>query len=841
MKHRILTAAALLAVLAAGAPAGEAVRTPRILREGQVDTSSMEAIIRGIIKPGMTQKQKALAVYEFALEHMYHWAPAREGPNPNSYDYGVVYDPVKLLNVYGYGYCFQNRAVAEALWEAAGLEARSAGIGGHSIAEVFYDGAWHFLDTDQQGYALLADGETIASIDQVCRDPVGLLLKQPRPSEPFFPATRDPKVPYESKVISASYFASTRDNYYQHDKIVTGHRMDLKLLPGMRYVRRFTGDGRWSIKNSNVAFEYKLGYINPRGGPRDYIGGTGYATGELLYQPDLTTRSGEYRAGVWAQSNVKVTKKGLEPAEAGKAAWCVFRIRLPYVIAGWATAFKGPARPVGAAVLAATFTRKDEATEQEIAVSTDGGHTWTPVWTNDKTGKNRAVVDLSEHVVPKYEYLLRLKLTGGKGGAARLEKLALNTAFQVAPRSLPALKPGANRMTFSLGEETETLDLSPSLSNSDSFLRHMKSYKGIWFRKGQVTSKLGRQGEFVYELAPPKPGSVVRFSAGAGCRREPFGLNAADDIKIYYAENEPKDWKLVYDDDFPLYAKHWCYHANGGAKCTPGTKKVYVKFAIRTASSASIQRLRLKLHWKPAGAGGLPARGARVEHGWTEAGRAKVFAKVFKKAPARYTVKTGAEMVNTHVTIEPVRARGLAWRKDDPPVRKPETPKDKVLDEKLRDEMRSLLRAVDADPKTGLAKAAKSKIGWLAGGARQAQAMMRAKYPVRPKGPNPEANPLKDEAGRAAARKIMAGADSYAKMKLLGAVRASGVKPAPDVALEGLKDPSRNVRLEVVLLVRGAPSPAGIKALEKALREDPLEFLRAEAKSALAAIRKKKE
>jgi hypothetical protein len=823
--------------------AGEAaVRTPRLLVEGQVDTGSVESIIKGIIKPGMTQKQKALAVYNFLIKVGWHWGPGREGPDKKSYDYGVVYDPVKLINVYGYGYCFQNRASAEALWQAAGLEARSAGISGHSIAEVFYDGAWHYLDTDQRGYCLLADGETIASIDQVSRDPINLIIKQKNPSKPFFPYTADPKVPYESKYIAASNFATTKDNYYQHDKVVLGHRMDLTLLPGMKLTRSFKGDGRWNMKNSTSAFEYKIGYLDPRKGPVDFVRGDGYGSGELLYQPDLTSRSEEYAAGVWQDANIKVGEKGLEPAENGKSAWTVFRIRLPWVICGWATSFEGPAKPLGAAVVAADIYRGTAEVEQAIEVSIDRGHTWRPAWApaEGQKGKLRAVVDLSEHVHAEYEYLVRVKLSGEKGGEARLERIALRTGFQHNPRVYPALKSGENRMRFFLGEGTETLEVNPSLKSAGAFLKDVHSYKGIWFRRGQITGKLGRTGEVVFELKPPKPGTCASFHAGAGLRREPYGLTAQDDVKIWYAENEPENWKLVYDDEFPVWAKHWCYHANGSAKLSPGTKKVYVKFAVKTAGSASIQRIRLYLHWKPEGATGMPERGVRVTHGWTEGGRARDYDRVIKKATDEYAVKTGTQIVNTFVTMEPVRKRGLRWRRSDPPMPRIEPPAGGNPDPKLRDELRAMLRAIDADPKKGLGPATKSPVKWLASSARAAQGMLRTKYPIRPRPPKEApTNPLADDAGKAAAKKTMAGSDPYAKLKLIAAVRAAGVKPVPDVVLEGMKSPSRQVRLETILFARRAPSGAGVKTLEKAAKDDPLEFLREEAKYALAAIKRR--
>jgi hypothetical protein len=918
MRPRLLLGASVLCgllvpMLAAG---GEAVRTPRILRDGAVDTSSVESIIAAIIRPGMSQPEKALAVYEFLRTHLYHQAAAREGARPDDHEYGVVYDPVKLINVYGYGYCFQSRSALEALWQAAGLEARSAGIGGHSVAEVFHDGAYHYLDADQHGYCLLPDGRTIASIEQISRDPIALILKQANPTKPFFPATADPKVPYESKHIVASYFASTADNFYQHDKTVTGHRMDVTLLPGMRYVRRFGGDGRWNVRNKSLDFEYQVGYVDPRVGPKDFITGRGCGNGELLYQPELSGSSREYAAGVWQHEGLAQTRDGLEPAEAGKPGWCVFRIRLPYVIAGWPTAFKGPAKPAGAAVVAAAFRRAGEKDAQGISVSTDGGRTWKPVWKAEGTGSLRAVADLSEHVAGRYEYLLRFELAAAEKPAdARLERLAVNTAFQLAPRTLPAVEEGANRFTFSLGDGSETAEMDPDLSSAEALLRDAESAKGIWFEPGQIVGRRGREGEVIYKLEPPRPGTVKGFSAGAGCRREPFGLRGGDDVRIYYAENEPRDWKLIYDDDVPRYFQHWSYEADARAECSPETRRAYVKFGIRTEASQSVQRLRLAMRWLPAEGAGLPERGVRVEHAWTEGGKPRTFSKILKTAPAGYEFAAGKDVVNSHVLIEPVREKGLQWRPDDPPVVRPPEPAEQVLNEALRDELRSLLRKSDADPEKGLAEAAASKIQWLADGARQAQAMLRSKYPAMPPAPSfggdilqeagralgrkeaagaadadalaelvakeklaanqavpaaallllgdkrgvePLAGHVKDmpaarvmplavlllkagnPAGRKAVAAIMAGGDPYNKLALLEAVEAAGIKPVPDELLAGLSDGSRWVRLAVLEMLRRSPTESGRRAVEKMAKEDPLEFLRAEAASVLAAAQERK-
>ena len=75
------------------------------------------------------------------------------------------------------------------------------------------------------------------------------------------------------------------------------------------------------------------------------------------------------------------------------------------MIVGWPTAFKGPAKPAGAAVVAAAFRRAGEKDSCAVSVSTDRGHSWKPVWKAEGAGELRAVADLSEHVAGRYEYL----------------------------------------------------------------------------------------------------------------------------------------------------------------------------------------------------------------------------------------------------------------------------------------------------------------------------------------------------------------------------------------------------------------------------------------------------
>jgi hypothetical protein len=707
----------------------QAVRTPKVLAEGQLDTSSVESIIAAIIKPGMTQQEKALAVFDFLRTHVYHWPATREAPDLEDFHAGVIYDPIKLVNVYGYGYCFQNRSALEALWQAAGLEARSAGITGHSIAEAYFDGMYHFIDADQHGYCYLPDGKTIASIDQISRDPFGLLLNQPKPTTPYFPSTRDPKVPYESKYICASYFASRENNFYQHDKTVLGHRIDVTLVPGMRYVRKFQGDGRWNVQPKFQEIECRLEYMNPAVGPKDFLTDKTYGNGYLLWQPDLTSATREYQAGVWQDQNIVQTERGLACKTAGVPAWTVLRVRLPYVIAGWPTEWAEYGKPAGAAVVAAAFSREDAGDTQAISVSVDRGRTWTQVWQNDRTGASRVVVDFSPLVASRYEYLIRFELLAQRRAAAsRLEQVALSTAFQCVPMTLPAVREGETRMTFSLGDQTETYELYPDVLTAEGFLSDVQQIENIVWAPGAIRTRPGRSGQIVYCLEPPKPGVVKSFSAAGSIRDDADLLDYRDTFRIEYAENEPKDWKVLYEFDRPgPEVSHSQSEAFGQAACSPGTRRVYVRYALHTETCIAIQRMRMRFYWQPEGEQ-EPMTPVRVDHAWTENGAARRFETTVASAPTQYVVKAGQGVVNQSITMEPVRDARCRWRENDPPVVRPPPPKYPEPD--YRDEARRLLRAIDADPKTGLPQAVKSRVEWVAKTAREALPMFETTYPL---------------------------------------------------------------------------------------------------------------
>lgn len=137
-----------------------------ILTRADENWSSLQSILMSILSEGMTPAERAMAIYMFGLRMRYHWWPS-------TIDYDL-HDPVKLFNLYGYGFCDDISAALAALFEAADLPSRIWHLGAageHTVVEAYYDGRWHMFDADRDGLYLLRDNQTIAGVTDLIADP----------------------------------------------------------------------------------------------------------------------------------------------------------------------------------------------------------------------------------------------------------------------------------------------------------------------------------------------------------------------------------------------------------------------------------------------------------------------------------------------------------------------------------------------------------------------------------------------------------------------------------------------------------------------------------------------
>src|SRR6476620_7055227 len=82
----------------------------KVLSDKVEDVSSMDAWKNSFIKPGMSEMDKALAIWTTVVKFRHQHNP----PNEYLEDDNHIHDPIKDYNVYGYGQCCCASANVEA-------------------------------------------------------------------------------------------------------------------------------------------------------------------------------------------------------------------------------------------------------------------------------------------------------------------------------------------------------------------------------------------------------------------------------------------------------------------------------------------------------------------------------------------------------------------------------------------------------------------------------------------------------------------------------------------------------------------------------------------------------
>ena len=190
---------------------------PRLTRRGDPDLTSIASILASITNKQMSDEHRAIAIWKFLVDWRYHDYPAENR--------GEVHDPLKLVNVYGYGFCDDSAAAFCRLASEAGIKARSYGLSGHVVAEAFYGNAWHMFDPDHQVF-YRNENQEVASVAELERNPQWITRE-----------ARDP-IGSDTEIIAEIY--STRDNNrsFQADYVAPTVRRMI-LSPGDQVVFDF--------------------------------------------------------------------------------------------------------------------------------------------------------------------------------------------------------------------------------------------------------------------------------------------------------------------------------------------------------------------------------------------------------------------------------------------------------------------------------------------------------------------------------------------------------------------------------------------------------------------------
>ena len=275
------------------------------LATGRGSFRSVDEIVTAAVRPGMSDKEKAQALWWQQIQYRFH----QGGDNDE------VMDPVKLLNVYGHNTCGNDSIILAGLWKKAGFKVAPARVVGHCVTQVFYDGGWHLMDGDMHSIYLLRDNETIAGEQDLVRDHD---LVRRTHTQGILQADRRAGDEWESSI-------------YVFEGAVNGDRnapldttMNMTLRPG-------------------ESLTWRWGHLTPikRHGTPDDQNPDRVCNGLWEYRPDFT--QDVWKKGAVSVEGVAGGKDGLA-AEPGKTGVVVWALRSPYVFVGGSLETEGSAK-----------------------------------------------------------------------------------------------------------------------------------------------------------------------------------------------------------------------------------------------------------------------------------------------------------------------------------------------------------------------------------------------------------------------------------------------------------------------------------------------------------------
>jgi transglutaminase-like putative cysteine protease len=208
---------------------------------GAPDLTTTDAILASVVRPGMTDEQKALALWTEMVVSRHHDIAAAAGLEAS--------DPVKLLGVYGFGFCNDVSHALASLLERAGLRARVVSWEQHTVVEVRLDGRWRMLDADLGRIYRTRSGELASVADVFAR----------RATAAFTPAG---ELPIAGERFDVAYPRGANRSYGRAFG-ATAHQLRPVLAPGdvvvfdfaqgARFVDRFSHprSTAWPIRYAN--------------------------------------------------------------------------------------------------------------------------------------------------------------------------------------------------------------------------------------------------------------------------------------------------------------------------------------------------------------------------------------------------------------------------------------------------------------------------------------------------------------------------------------------------------------------------------------------------------------
>lgn len=486
-----LTVAALLTTLAFG----QAIKSAWVTTDRTVDCSSYESIAKDVIKSGMTEEEKALAMYEFFRMQVFHFKNTPESR-----------DPIKNINVLGYTLCGSQGTCMKGLLGSIGIKARVVSHPGHTFYEAFYDDKWHGYDTFSNFYVFTrdkGDKRNVASFEELHADPslIKTAVAEGRNCPNWGPCGDKP-IWFAAKIKVTDYTPKKLDWSVK----------DYELRDGEELIRT------WKNLGIHVPGSFAKKYPCPMHtcGSRDEKNPPElFKFWEPYGIPGLGGKSIVYRYQCNGFSNFSPDLSKPKYADALKSGELIIPVHIPYYIAG------------GKLTFIADLKGDDSI---DVLVSKKG--TFTKLFTATSGDSNEYKVSLDrmivQQVVGLHKYQLKFKLNG----SAKLKNFYLKTIFVHNAMSAPQLMPGKNNVTVEVAN-ADALKKSPL-----TLIYRYKDAPG-WSKK-QVIEKTITKSPFTFKVKLPDTDRLPQMTdMTLRCGKlawEPANLVLADKIIFDFSE-----------------------------------------------------------------------------------------------------------------------------------------------------------------------------------------------------------------------------------------------------------------------------------------------------------------
>ena len=618
----------------AGAKAVGVVSNIKVLSDKVEDVSSLEAWQKSNIKPGMTDEQKAIAIWRTVVKYRHQTAP----PNEFLQNESNVHDVMKTIHVYGYGMCCCASANIEQLGRFIGMEARGWAIYLHSVPELSYGGAWHMLDASLMSYFRNGDG-SVAGVADITKAVQDWLKDHPEyrhnggklgafaqnegwKKGPEMLAKCEFYTKDGPNFAGSHGWASTMEEFdgkhvlYEYG-YSQGYRLNVQLRAGERLTRN------WFNKGLHVNMdggEAPAGVLQGRGGmglQKKYgdIAPGRIGNGTLEY--DVPLADARFRAGTLAAENLAArSEDGKGPAVHVKdgAAPGVLVVRMPssYVYLTGELNFKAAVAAGGSLV---------------VSFSDNSGLDWKEVANLQATGEQK--VDLKPFCFRRYDYRLKFEM---KGAGTGLDTLKVTHDIQHSQAPLPALGQGENTIIFSAGPDEGTIAIEgcTNTGRKDKQLVVTDFHpdrKGVKAENLRVAEYGPEGGSVTFPVEAPGDITRIRFGGHYRARdaREGWGLLVSFD--------DGKTFKEVGKMPGPTAGS--CKYVTA-EEVPAGCRKALVQYrSTPQKNTLCIFDFRIDTDYREPQGGFRPVR---VTYVWDEDGAEKRDAHVAKSPAETYTI-----------------------------------------------------------------------------------------------------------------------------------------------------------------------------------------------------------